>query len=225
MSDLLNLPKNSLLELSAAVIVINILFTFVITLIIGWTYQRTHRGISYSKSFPISMAIMAVLATIAMMILSNNIVRALGVLGIFSLIRFRTILKDPKDMAYLFFALAMGMAVGTNNYVIAAIGTPVVSSMLLFLEKYNFWSKKDGFLMVLVTDSKYDFKEGENIIVKYSRSHKFLQAKTQPDGDQEYYFSLLFGNDVDFSEFVGQLKNSTGVKTVELISGKDTAEY
>lgn len=226
MSDLLNLPSNSLLEISAAVVLANILFTFIISLVVAWTYQRTHRGVSYSKSFPVSLIIMAVLASIAMMILSNNFVRALGVLGIFSLIRFRTILKDPKDMAYLFFALAMGMAVGTNNYVIAGISTPIVSSMLLLLEKYNFWSAdKNGFLLVLVTDREYNFKTGEEIINKHTRSFKFLQAKTQPEGDQEYYFSLLFRDNADFGEFIRQIKGAVGVRAAELISGKDAAEY
>lgn len=101
MSDfnLTNLPLYSLTEFGSAVVVANILATFIIALIISWVYQRTHSGISYSRSFLISMVLMAVLSTIAMMILSNNLVRALGVLGIFALIRFRTILKDTRDVA------------------------------------------------------------------------------------------------------------------------------
>lgn len=207
-------------------IIVNMLFTFIIALVVAWTYQKTHRGVSYSKSFPVAMIMMSVLASVSMMILGNNVVRALGVLGIFSLIRFRTILKDPKDMAYLFFALAMGMAVGTNNYVIAAIGTPVISLMLIFLEKYEFWSTaKNGFVLVLVTDKSYNFKIGEGIISKQTASYKFLQAKTQPEGEQEYYFSLLFKEGTDLGEFVQQMRTSQGMKAVELISGKDAAEY
>src|SRR3989344_2567052 len=226
MSDLFNLPQYSITEISAAIIIANILLTFILSLIIGWVYQRTHKGISYSSSFLTSLVLMALLSSVAMMILSNNLVRALGVLGIFALIRFRTILKDTKDVAYLFFGLAMGMAVGTNNYAIAAISTPVVSFIMLILDKYNFGSaQKNSFLLTLITDRVFDLNACQVLIEKHTRSRQFLQAKTQPDGEQEYYFSLLFKEDSDFGEFIRQMKAIPGVKMVELISGKNAVEY
>ena len=224
--NLTNLPMYSLTDFSAAVVMVNILATFFIALAISWVYQKTHYGISYSRSFVISMVLMAVLAAVAMMILSNNLVRALGVLGIFALIRFRTILKDTRDVAFLFFALAMGMAVGTNNYIIAAISTIMISFILLFLDKYSFGSVvKDGFLLVLITDQSFKFNDVARILERSVRSHHFLQAKTQSDGKQEYYFSLVFGKNADFGELIGQIKTLPGVQTAELISGKNSAEY
>ena len=224
--NLLNLPIYSLTEFSSAVVIINILVAFVIALTISWVYQKTHYGISYSRSFMTTLVIMTVLSTISMMILSNNLVRALGVLGIFALIRFRTILKDTRDVAFLFFALAMGMAIGTNNYIIAAISTVMVSFMLLILARYNFGSAvKNGFLLVLLADKDFNFNNASKFIDKYADSKQFLQAKTQSSGEQEYYFSILFNKDVDFSEFVGQMRAMSGIQSVELISGKNSAEY
>ncbi|MBI2063891.1 MAG: DUF4956 domain-containing protein [Candidatus Yanofskybacteria bacterium] len=216
----------SLTEFSSAVIIINILATFVIALVISWVYQKTHYGISYSKSFLTALVLMAVLSSVAMMILSNNLVRALGVLGIFALIRFRTILKDTKDVAYLFFALAMGMAVGTNNYAIAIISTTTISFLLLLLAKYNFGSAiKNGFLMVVITDKDFNYNNAEGFIDKHVRSKQFLQVKTQADGEQEYYFSLIFDKNTDFGEFIKQMKAMPGVRTVELVSGNNSSEY
>lgn len=226
MPDLFSLPQYSITEISAAIVIGNILFTFILALIISWVYQKTHKGISYSSSFVTSMVLMAILSSVSMMILSNNLVRALGVLGIFALIRFRTIIKDTKDVAFLFFALAMGMAVGTNNYAIAVISTPLVSLILLFLDKYNFASAQKGdFLLTLITDRTFDFNAGQALIGKHTRSRQFLQAKTQPDGEQEYYFSVRFKDGADFGEFIRQMRVAAGVRTVELISGKNAAEY
>ena len=223
---LTNLPMYSLTEFSAAVVIVNIFATFIIALMISWIYQKTHYGISYSKSFLIAMVLMAILSAVAMMILSNNLVRALGVLGIFALIRFRTILKDTRDVAFLFFALAMGMAVGTNNYIIAVIGTVTISFILLLLKKYNFGSAvKDGFLLVLVADRIFEFNNAVSVIDKHARSHQLLQAKTQSDSDQEYYFSLFLDKNSDLGEFLRQIKILPGVKTVELISGQNSSEY
>lgn len=224
--NLLNLPVYSLTEFSSAVIIINILASFVIALVISWVYQKTHYGISYSKSFLTTLVIMAVLSTVAMMILSNNLVRALGVLGIFALIRFRTILKDTRDVAFLFFALAMGMAIGTNNYVIAAISTVMISFIVLLLTKYNFGSAvKNGFLLVVLTEKDFNFNDVSKFIDKYAGSKQFLQAKTQSSGEQECYFSIIFKKDTDFGEFIRQTRAISGVQSVDLISGQNSAEY
>lgn len=226
MLDFLNLPKNSLTELSAAIIVLNIAVTFILALVISWVYQKTHREVSYSRSFVVAMIMMAVLSAVAMMILSNNLVRALGVLGIFALIRFRTIIKDTKDVAYLFFVLTAGMAVGTNNYVIAVISTAMLSLIILIISKYDFGSAtKGGFLLVLAAEKNFNFESSKTVLEKYAASQQFLQVKAQPNGDQEYYLSLQLKQGANLSGLVGQLKTLEGIKTVELMSGKHAVEY
>lgn len=123
--------NNVLAESGAAIIAGNILAALAASLVIVRVCQRTHRGISYAQSFVMAMVMLGILAAMAMMIVSDSVVRALGVLGIFALIRFRTILKDTKDVAYLFFVLAVGVAIGTNNYVVGVIGTLMLSAIIL----------------------------------------------------------------------------------------------
>src|SRR3989344_5819984 len=198
MSDfnILNLPMYSLTEFSSAVIVINILATFFIALTISWVYQKTHFGISYSKSFLTTLIIMAVLSSVAMMILSNNLVRALGVLGIFSLIRFRTIIKDTRDVAFLFFVLAIGMALGTNNYVIAFLATPVISLAIYLLFRFDIGSiAKEGFLLTMMTSATFENNSEQKLFNEYLVSSRLLQMKTHADGEREYYFTMRFKNE------------------------------
>ena len=227
MQNFLNLYDNSLTELSSLIIIINILLTFVLALAIVWVYQRTHRGISYSQSFVMAMVMLGILSSIAMMILSNNLVRALGVLGIFALIRFRTILKDTKDIAYLFFVLAIGMAIGTNNYVIGFIGTILLSAIILVLNKYNFGSFiREGFLLTFITDRGFTADSYKKAFSDNLASSKLLQIKGLSSGEQEYYFSVRFKNmDEGPGNLVSQLRSLAGVKLVELITGKDATEY
>lgn len=227
MDNFLNIYNNSLTELSSLIIIINILITFVLALMIVWVYQKTHRGISYSQSFVMAMVMLGILAAIAMMILSNNLVRALGVLGIFALIRFRTILKDTKDIAYLFFVLAIGMAIGTNNYVIGFIGTILLLAIILILNKYNFGSFiREGFLLTFIADKGFIPDSYKKTFSDNLSSNKLLQIKTLPDGEQEYYFSIRFKNsETGPGNLINQLKSLVGVKMVELITGKDATEY
>src|SRR3990167_777280 len=99
-------------ETSAAIIVINLIFVFLLELVIAWVYRKTHRTLSYSQSFVGTIILMGIIASLIMMVVTENIVGAFALLGAFSLIRFRTIMKETRDIAFVFFALAIGVAVG-----------------------------------------------------------------------------------------------------------------
>ena len=226
MEGIIDFRNLSLTEFSAAAIILNILVSFGLSLLIAWVYQKTHRGISYSQSFVVTLVVMGVLSCIAMMILGNNVIRALGILGVFTLLRFRTIIKDSKDAVFLFFVLTVGMAIGTNNYSLALIGTAAVSLIILLLNKYNFGSAvKEGYLVTFITNS--DFSQGSHlpVISKYCYAHKVLQVKSQPDGEREYYLSVKLKDDNSYDALVGELKKIKGVPFVDLITSRDAAEY
>ncbi len=226
MSELTNITNLSLVEYSAAIIVVNIILAFCLSFIISMVYRRTHRGISYSQSFVLSLIMISVLSAMAMMILGNNLIRALGILGVFTLLRFRTIIKDTRDATFLFFALAIGMAVGTNNYTIAGIGTVMLSAIILFLHRINFGSVvREGFMLTFVT--KENFKEDMSLGVfkDYLGSFKLLQIKTQADNEQEYYYSVRFVSDEKRGEFLKKIQGLEGVVYADLVSSRDAAEY
>ena len=226
MEDLINFSSLSLVEYSSAIIVTIIILAFAFSLLITWVYQRTHRGISYSQSFVVSLVMMSVLSAIAMMILGNNLIRALGILGVFTLLRFRTIIKDTRDATYLFFALAMGMAIGTNNYVIAGIGTVMLSLINIILFKFNYGSVvREGFLLTYLTNSNFSNKYSLNIFDKYLKKYKLLQIKTKAEGGKEYYYSVRFNSNDEKDVFVSELQNNKDISYIDLITSRDAAEY
>ena len=96
-------------------IIFNIVFAFIIGLIIASIYKKNHRELSYSASFTFTLVLLTVAGSILMMIVGNSLARAFSLFGAFSIIRFRTAVKEAKDIAYVFIALIIGMAVGTNN--------------------------------------------------------------------------------------------------------------
>ncbi len=115
-----------------------LLGTLGLTLIIASVYKATHRGLSYSQAFQFSLVLLGMLGASIMMVASTGILPAVGILGGFSLIRFRTPVKDPKDMAYILFVLAVGLAMGTRLYYLAAIITAIMSAAILVLTRINF---------------------------------------------------------------------------------------
>ena len=94
----------------------------VLGLIISLIYKKTHTGLSYSQSFLITIIFVTVIVSMVMMVIGNSLARAFALVGALSIIRFRTVIKDTKDTAYVFIALAAGMAAGTSSYLLAISG-------------------------------------------------------------------------------------------------------
>ena len=97
-------------------IVVNLFVAAILGLFISVVYKNTHRGLSYSQSFMVTIILVTVIVSMVMMVIGNNIARAFALVGALSIIRFRTVVKDTKDTAFVFMALAAGMAAGTSSY-------------------------------------------------------------------------------------------------------------
>ena len=108
-------------------IIINLIISFILGVVISLVYKRTHKGLSYSQSFMITNIFIAVIVCMVIMIIGNNLARAFALVGALSIIRFRTVVKDTKDTAYIFWALAAGMACGTGSYFLAIAGTVIIT--------------------------------------------------------------------------------------------------
>ena len=87
-------------------ILINIVLGFVLGIVISYVYKKTHKGLSYSQSFMLTLVFVTIIVSAVMMIIGNNLARAFALVGALSIIRFRTVVKDTKDTAYVFLALA-----------------------------------------------------------------------------------------------------------------------
>lgn len=214
-------------ELSSAVIVFNMLFSFLLQLAIVWTYHKTHKGFSYSQSFIFAVVMIGVLATVVMMVVANNLIGAFGLLGAFSLIRFRTIVKETKDVGFVFFALAIGVAVGTNNYSIALIATAMLSAMIFLMFRYNIGTgAKLGYLLMFHAEPAFRMASLDASFSEYLLSSELLHAKQHPHATtNEYAFAIRFRDEQKMEKFLDAIRGLSGVSRVELITGKHSIEY
>ena len=100
-------------------IILNLTVSFILGLVVSIVYKKTHKGLSYSQSFVVTNIFIAVIVCMVIMIIGNNLARAFALVGALSIIRFRTVVKDTKDTAYIFWSLAVGLAAGTGSYFLA----------------------------------------------------------------------------------------------------------
>src|SRR3989338_9984067 len=137
--SLFNLTPSAV-SLNFLTIAIVLILSFVLSLVIAWVYKSTHKGISYSQSFVFTLILIGVLIAVIMMVIGNSLAIAFGAFGAFSLIRFRTAIKDSKDIAFVLLVVSIGLAVGTNNHLIALLTTLVAILTIWVLTKLNFGS-------------------------------------------------------------------------------------
>lgn len=134
--------------LSWQMVLLSLVISFVLCQVVAAVYSWTFRGLSYSRSFVVSLAMSGVVATLLMLAIGNNVARGLGLLGTLAIIRFRSTLRDVRDMVFIFGSLAVGIAVGVQAFMIAAIGTVAFCLFSLHMSFSTFGARAqyDGLL-------------------------------------------------------------------------------
>ncbi len=117
-----------------------LLLSFVLNLVVAWTYRRTHKGISYSQSFAHTLIILGTVVGLVMLVIGSDIARAFALVGALSIIRFRNAVKESRDVAFLFLAMAVGMACGTRFYLLGAFSAIVISAIILAMHKLDLFA-------------------------------------------------------------------------------------
>jgi len=115
------------------------------------TYRATHRGAVYSASFLQALFVLGACTTLIMLVIGNEIARAFSLVGALSIVRFRTAIKDPRDVGFVFASLALGMACGTGFYFQAVVFTVFLCALLLVLGRLNIGRAESNEAIVRVT--------------------------------------------------------------------------
>ena len=117
---------------------LSLLLAFVLGQVLAWVYYFTHSGLSYSKSFVQSLILITVVVAMVMSTIAGSFVTAVGLMGALSIIRFRNMIKDTRDIAFIFCALVIGMASGSQRCTIAIMCTIVLCAIILYLYLTDF---------------------------------------------------------------------------------------
>jgi hypothetical protein len=121
--------------------VLGLLLAFLGGHIIAWVYMLTHSGLSYSRSFVNSLVIIPTVVALVMLVLSNNLVTAFGLMAVFAIVRFRNILRDTLDTTYILAVIVVGMACGTLKFATAVVGCLLIATMMVYLWYTSFGTR------------------------------------------------------------------------------------
>lgn len=136
------LSLDSFSTVSYIEIILGLICSFAIGMLIFWTYKTCFRGVVYSYNYNVSFVLMTMITAVIIMTISTNIVLSLGMVGALSIVRFRTAVKDPLDIVYMFWAISAGIAAGAAMYPIAIIGSIAFTITLMWLSKKKIRGEK-----------------------------------------------------------------------------------
>ena len=210
-------------------ILINLVLSFILGVLISLIYKKTHKGLSYSQSFMVTNIFVAVIVCMVIMIIGNSLARAFALVGALSIIRFRTVVKDTKDTAYIFWSLAAGMAAGTGSYFLAIAGSIIISGIALMLFYTNFGSiiKSEFIVQFRINSNDSNITSQYNrLISDFTKSHTLLSSESSGDGQTiKVSFDVVMKEEMKQNELISKISKINGVSEVVIIAAKSDVDY
>jgi len=203
---------------------IDVLFSLglatVLGMLISQLYKGTHRGLNYEHTFMASLVLLAPIVTLVMLYIRGDLVLSLGLIGSLSIVRFRTAVKDTRDMIFLFWVIAVGLGAGTYNWSVVLVSTLFIMVIVFFLYyiRYGYSENKD-FVLSFSGRLPYTMDKVREIILRYTLNARMRSYEVQGENWEIIYeLRLSELNNSAANELIQELKTLPGVHNVSLLA-------
>lgn len=201
--------------------IIVLVTSIILGLIISLSYMKTNNKDRFGSNFSVTLVTLPVIIAIIILLVGNNVARAFSLAGAFSIIRFRSAPGDPKDIAYIFFTLAVGLACGMGYIGYSILFTFVLCSTMLILEKFNFGTNKEKTMQLkIVVPEDLNF-EGvfDSILNEYTNSYSVERVRTRDFGALfEITYLIKLKQGVSSKKLLDELRCKNGNLNISLTS-------
>lgn len=200
-------------NISIAEIAIGLILSVLLAFFIYFVYKKTYSGVMYSKNFNVTLILIAVITTMVMMIIGSNLALSLGMVGALSIIRFRTAVKDTKDSAFIFWAIAVGISCGSGIYAIAILGSIVIALILFFINR-GVLDETTYLVIVHGSDNLNVDAVTESIEKNCQKTNLKMRNITTSNTDITYEVSFAKGKDIEISKALKAIEGVSGINIV-----------
>ena len=201
-------------------ILLSLLLAFVLGQALAWVYYFTHSGMSYSRSFVQSLILITVVVAMVMAVIGTSIITAVGLMGALAIIRFRNIIKDTRDIAFIFCSLVVGMAAGSQRYAVAIVGTVILCLIIIYLYVTSFGTHQphNGFLRFTVRGHIGPESPIPAILRRFCGSYTLISAQDSGFGvsEVEYAYQLMIRNAERNQQMLSELQKVEGLENISL---------
>ncbi len=207
-SFLQNVTSVSILDMVLALVL-----AFGVGLFIFFVYKKTYAGVMYSSSFGVTLVALTMITTLVILAVTSNIVLSLGMVGALSIVRFRTAIKEPMDIAFLFWSIAVGIVLAAGLIPLAVFGSVIIGIVLLV-----FANQKDNtnpYIVVLALDGN-DAEKAATEYLAQNTKKCIVKSKTARKGNVEVNLEVRLND--DNTDFINTLAGMPGVQNAVLVS-------
>lgn len=200
-------------SVSAFDMTVALILAFGLGMFIFLVYKKTFSGVMYSSSFGVTLIALTMITTVVILAVTSNVVLSLGMVGALSIVRFRTAIKEPLDIAFLFWSIAVGIVLAAGMIPLAVVGSLAIGAMLLV-----FVNRKPHFnpyILVLSCEGQ----EGEQRALNYLQGKIrkcVVKSKTVQKGAVELNLEIRMKE--DNTDFINELADMDGVNSAVLVS-------
>jgi hypothetical protein len=212
---------------NCTLLLIALLLAFVCGHVIAWVYMLTHSGLSYSRSYVNTLIILPVLVALVMLILANNLILAFGLMAIFAMVRFRSVLRDTLDTAYVLAVIVLGLACGTLKFSSAICGCAATTAIILYFHASRFGTRHryDLILNVRWQRPAAELPELRHLLDRHaSTTFCASQRSHEADAGVDLSYRLLLRDVARSHELVAELRTLPGVAQVTALQSGEESE-
>lgn len=209
--------KSSFLEsvtgFSLSEVLLAMLFAVIVGLFIFWVYKKTFTGILYSSGFALTLIGLTLVTTLVIIAVTSNVVLSLGMVGALSIVRFRTAIKEPMEIVFLFWSIAVGIVIGAGMIPLAVLGSVIIGIILLIFA--NRKNVENAYILVLNCENEEAENTAAELLKNTVKKYRIKSKTVNADGI-ELTTELKIKDDK--MVFVNQMNKITGVKNATLVS-------
>jgi len=203
------------------------LMAFLLSSLIAITYERTFQGLSYSRGLVQSMVLGSLVSCLLMIAIGDNIARGIGIVGSLAIIRFRTNLRDPRDLVFLFASLGVGVASGVQSYVTAVIGALMFCLVVfvLYISPFGTRRKHDGLVRFQIPVGPQAAGEAMAIMQNYTKNFVLVAMRSVAQGQVvDYAYQVKLADPDDNITLIQQLERIEGIRGITYTNQEATVE-
>ena len=193
--------------------VLALVLAFGLGMFIFYVYKKTCSGVMYSASFGVTLVALTMISTLVILAVTSNVVLSLGMVGALSIVRFRTAIKEPLDIAFLFWAIAVGIVLAAGMIPLAVFGSIVIGVILILL--INRKTYTNPYILVLRVDSHENEVKAKSYIEQNTQKC-VIKSKSAANGTVEINLDVRLKS--DNTDFVNELSEMDGVQSAVLVS-------
>ena len=227
MNEFFNHSDYAAAPLNFPVLLFSVLLAFALGQVIAWVYMATHSGLSYSKSFVNSLIVIPIIVALVMSVMDNNLVTAFGMMAVFSIVRFRNVLRDTFDSTYILWALATGMACGTHRFPVAVIGCILIGGVTLYLRFTNFGTRQNYDLLVNLHWSRpvADLRDLTRLLERHSSKSICASQRAMDNKDgADLSYRLLMRDPERVQDLMSEMRAMEGVSRLTTLKAEEESE-